>query len=204
VVAVSPEFAAGFRGLAGVVLRRRRYRRADVRDAVLAISATNDPKVNERVWLDAAAANVPVNVVDDPARCTFIVPAVARRGRLIVAISTGGSSPALAAELRRRIENDLLPLFSRHAALLATFRRRLRALAALPAKERMAISRRMAGPAVRRALAEGGPAAGRRMLEAMLAEARRKIAPAQTPSRRTRTGRAEPGRAERRRAKPGG
>jgi siroheme synthase-like protein len=59
------------------------------------------------VYEDAEAAGVWVNAADDPARCTFTLPAVARQGPLTVAVSTGGASPAFAAWLRDRLASDL-------------------------------------------------------------------------------------------------
>jgi siroheme synthase-like protein len=73
----------------------------------LVIAATDDPAVNEAVCREAQAVGCPVNVVDDPAHCSFFVPAVVRRGALTIAISTGGKSPTLA----RRIRQQLEPLF---------------------------------------------------------------------------------------------
>jgi siroheme synthase-like protein len=73
---------------------------------------------------------VPLNVEDDPARCSFLAPAVVRRGDLVVAISTSGRSPALAVRLRQRLEAELGPGHARFLALAARFRAPL--LAAVP------------------------------------------------------------------------
>ena len=81
----------------------RPYCTGDLEGAFLAIAATDDESVNARVADDAQAASIPVKVVDRPALCTFTLPAVARRGSLAVAVSTGGLCPSLAGVLRDEI-----------------------------------------------------------------------------------------------------
>lgn len=103
VTAVSPRFVPGFRKLR-VVKRRRRFRAGDVRGTALVVSATDDPAVNRAVFRACRRRRIPVNVVDVPGLCSFIVPAVVRRGPVVVAISTGGTSPGLARALRRELE----------------------------------------------------------------------------------------------------
>jgi len=72
------------------------------------MTATDDPAVNAAVAADATAAGIWVNSADDPANCSFILPAVARRGTVTVAVSTGGASPALATRLRDDIASTVL------------------------------------------------------------------------------------------------
>jgi siroheme synthase-like protein len=84
-------------------VHRRPYAAADVTGHRLVLTATDDPEVNGRVAGDAQAAGVWVNSADDPERCTFILPAVVREGRVLAAVTTGGSSPALASHLRDEI-----------------------------------------------------------------------------------------------------
>jgi precorrin-2 dehydrogenase/sirohydrochlorin ferrochelatase len=68
------------------------------------VAATDDRQVNAHVSADARRAGVLVSVVDAPRESDFIVPAVVRRGDLLIAISTSGRSPALAGHLRRELE----------------------------------------------------------------------------------------------------
>jgi precorrin-2 dehydrogenase/sirohydrochlorin ferrochelatase len=68
-----------------------------------------------------------VNVVDDPAHCNFITPAIVRRGEVTLAISTGGASPALARRLREQLEAQVGPEYGELASLLAELRPELRA-----------------------------------------------------------------------------
>ncbi|MEI7546731.1 MAG: bifunctional precorrin-2 dehydrogenase/sirohydrochlorin ferrochelatase, partial [Actinomycetota bacterium] len=75
----------------------------------------------------ATAAGVWVNSADDPENCSFILPAVARRGPVVVAVSTGGASPALASHLRGVIAADILTEHVERAANeLATQRAEIR------------------------------------------------------------------------------
>lgn len=82
----------------------RGYEPGDLAGAALAIAATDDASVNRAVAEEAARERVLLNVIDQPELCTFIAPAVARRGPVTLAISTGGASPALARKLRQSLE----------------------------------------------------------------------------------------------------
>lgn len=75
-----------------------------INDAALVIGATDDEEINARVSRDARAKGIPVNIVDDPKKCDFILPALVQRGDLAIAIGTGGKSPALARHLREELE----------------------------------------------------------------------------------------------------
>jgi len=74
--------------------------------AALIIGATDDEKTNARISSDARAKGIPINIVDDPKRCDFILPALVQRGDLAIAIGTGGKSPALARHLREELETQ--------------------------------------------------------------------------------------------------
>ncbi len=86
---------------------RREYQRGEIASYRLGITATDDPEVNALVAGDAEAAGVFVNSADDPANCSFTLPAVARQGDLQLTISTNGRSPGLARWLRRHYEREL-------------------------------------------------------------------------------------------------
>lgn len=90
-----------------IALHRRFYEPADVDGAMLVVASTSDPAVNGRVAADCRAKNVLVNVADNPALCDFIVPAVIESGSMQVAVSTGGSSPALARRLKADLQRTL-------------------------------------------------------------------------------------------------
>ncbi len=100
VTVISPQIIDGFDALDGVAMVRRAYESSDVEGAWLVVAATNDAAVQQQIFDDGQRLGVFVNAVDDPDRCSFILPAVARRGPVIVAVSTQGRSPALAGQLR--------------------------------------------------------------------------------------------------------
>lgn len=112
-------------GLAGV--EERPYRRGEVAGYWLAVAATGDPGANQAVFDDGEALGIWVNSADDPARCSFTLPAVARRGPVSVAVSTGGHSPALASFLRAHVESEMTPELATLAGLLSETRARLKA-----------------------------------------------------------------------------
>jgi precorrin-2 dehydrogenase/sirohydrochlorin ferrochelatase len=74
--------------------------------ATLVIGATDDEQTNAAISRDARAKGIPVNIVDDPQKCDFILPAVVQRGDLAITIGTGGKSPALARHLREDLEKQ--------------------------------------------------------------------------------------------------
>ena len=107
VTVVSPTVVAGFDQLP-VTVECRPYRSGEAASYQLVMTATNDPAVNAQVAEEARAAKVWVNSADDPDNCSFILPAIARRGLVTVAVSTGGASPSLAGRIRTEIATTLL------------------------------------------------------------------------------------------------
>jgi uroporphyrin-III C-methyltransferase / precorrin-2 dehydrogenase / sirohydrochlorin ferrochelatase len=94
---------------------------------VLAIAATDDADVNRRVSELAKARRIPVNVVDHPELCSFIVPSIIDRSPVVAAVSTGGASPVLARLIRTRLESLIPASYGRLAVLMAQFRDRVKA-----------------------------------------------------------------------------
>jgi siroheme synthase-like protein len=95
---------------------------ADLEGAFIAIAATDDTDLNIRVYNDAEARAMLVNVVDVPPLCNFILPAIWRTGPLAIAISTAGASPALAKRMRAEIQEAFGPAFARLAEILNDYR----------------------------------------------------------------------------------
>ena len=107
---VAKEVLAPVREIAGLEsIEERPYRRGEVAGYRLAVAATGDPAVNRAVFEDGESAGVWVNSADDPASCSFILPAIARQGPVSVAVSTSGFSPALASWLKAHVTENLGP-----------------------------------------------------------------------------------------------
>lgn len=110
------------------------YRPALLRDAVLVLAVTSDPAVNHVVALDARRRRRFVSVADDASLSNLILPAVLRRGPLVVAVSTSGESPALARRLRDEVAARIGPEYGAYLRLVGSLRRRLRKAVADPAE----------------------------------------------------------------------
>ena len=125
VTLIAPAVTSGLRNLAAagrIHWVQRDYRPGDLEGFMLAIAATDSPAVNRRVWQEAEERRIWLNAVDDPDHCSFILPAVHRQGDLVLAVSTGGKSPALAARLRDRLAARLGPEYARWLELLGRLR----------------------------------------------------------------------------------
>ena len=105
---------------------RRDYAEGDLKGAFLAIAATDEPQINRAIAREAAEKNILLNVVDVTPLCTFIAPATVKRGDVVVAISTGGASPALARKLRETLENSDLLDYADLAEILSRARREVK------------------------------------------------------------------------------
>lgn len=105
VVVVSPEVKPGIESVASEI-HRRPYEPGDLESAFLAFAATDSRQVNAAVANEAKERGVPVNVADEPSEGDFALPSTLRRGRLQVAVSTGGASPTLARDVRERLEGS--------------------------------------------------------------------------------------------------
>ena len=108
VVVVAPQIDERIRR-SGAQVKERVYQSGDLDGAWLAIAATDDPLVNREVHADGEAGRVWINAADDPPACSFTLPAVVRRGPVMVTVSTAGHSPALASWLRGQVAAQLGP-----------------------------------------------------------------------------------------------
>ena len=125
VILVAPVVTSSLTELASsntIQLRHRKFTESDLDGIVLVISATNDPAAQEQIAAAARSRNIPINTVDQPKLCDFIVPAIVRRGDVVVAISTSGRSPALAAALRAKLESVVTDDAARAARVLGEVR----------------------------------------------------------------------------------
>ena len=153
---------------------RIRYQQARFADqqlngACLVIAATNDLQVNTAVSLAAQANNIPVNVVDAPALCTFTMASIVERSPIVIAISSEGNAPVLARYLRSKIETMLPAGYGRIAAIAGEFRGKVKSKYATSQARRIFWEGVLQGPIVERILA-GQEAAARIGLNQLLAD----------------------------------
>jgi len=135
--AVAPEFTSTFADFPGIECITERFQTCHLEGVMLVIAATNDSAVNQDVSQQARARNIPVNVVDNPDLCTFIMPSILDRSPLMVAFSSGGASPVLARMLRGKLETMIPQGYGRLTAFCARLRNTAKARVAHPAKRRI-------------------------------------------------------------------
>jgi siroheme synthase-like protein len=127
---IAPEIGSEVRAWADkgdLEVVERAFAPADVDGAWLVTAATGDPDVDHAVFLAGEERRVWVNAADDPANCSFTLMSVVRRGDIVVTVGTGGRSPALAAWLKTRFEDELGPEYETLLDLLSEAREELRA-----------------------------------------------------------------------------
>lgn len=127
-----------------IIHSQRSYRSGDLPRAFLAIAATDDRRANERVFSQALRQKIPVNVVDDPAHSSFIVPSLVQKGDLLIAISTSAQSPALARALRQKLQKEIGAEYIYLLKLLGAVRKKILSLE-LGQKRNQVIFRKLAG-----------------------------------------------------------
>ena len=126
VTVLSPMFVDEFHSLP-VTLVQREYASGDIDAFRLVITATGNTPVNQQIYDECEAKGIWINSADDPDRCAFTLPAALRRGDLMVTVSTGGASPALASWLRSHLELSIVPEFEEVVSRLAIERARIHA-----------------------------------------------------------------------------
>ena len=129
VTVVAPELCDELKNMlqdGKIIHQPREFEDADIEGAVLIVAGTDNHSVNQRVSELAHQRNVPVNVVDQPALCSFIMPSIIDRSPVQVAVSTGGASPVLARLLRARLESYVPAAYGRLAKLVESFREQVK------------------------------------------------------------------------------
>lgn len=122
VTVIAPEVDPAFDSLDGVDVISREYQSGDISGHTLVFAATNNRGLNILVAEEAMQNGIPVNVVDDPELCSFIVPSLIRRGDLLIAISTSGRSPILSKNIRRELEELYGKEYAEYVDLLGEMR----------------------------------------------------------------------------------
>jgi len=128
ITVVSPQVTEGLRRMeekGKIAIRRGSFRAMDLKAAYLAIAATNHRATNEQIFQKASDLRIPINVVDDPNHCSFIVPSIISRGGILLAISTGGQSPALARALRKKLQKEIGPEYAVLLKILGAVRKKI-------------------------------------------------------------------------------
>ncbi len=110
ITVIAPDISSEIRENApsGVLFLERDFEEADLGRADIVVAATGDRQLNAWIASACRSRGIPVNAVDDPDNCDFIFPAIIKRGRLTVSVSTDGASPVYAAALKKEI-SDLVP-----------------------------------------------------------------------------------------------
>lgn len=106
-------------------LERRKFEKEDLKAADIVIAATDSPAENSRIYKLCKQAGKPVNVVDVPAQCDFIFPAIIKKKDLVVSVSTGGKSPMFAAKLKRELENRIPDYYGELVEILGIWRNKI-------------------------------------------------------------------------------
>ena len=163
--AFDADFAAG-----RIAHHTASFRDGDLSGYAVVIAASSDDALNRAVAAAAKARRIPVNVVDQPALCSFILPSIIERAPLIVAVSSGGASPVLARLLRARLETLIPAGYGRLAALAGAFRNRVKARFT-PAERRRFWERVLQGP-IAELVFSGRDSDARRAMEEALDDTR--------------------------------
>jgi precorrin-2 dehydrogenase/sirohydrochlorin ferrochelatase len=128
---VSPDLTPTLAELAGTGLIEHideSFQPSHLDGAFLVVAATDDIEVNKSVSKEAESRGLLVNVVDVPELCSFFVPAMVRRGDIVISVSTSGKSPAMARRIRERLETQFGPEYGALATLLGKLRPEIKAL----------------------------------------------------------------------------
>ena len=165
---VAPEFLPDFQADGRLVCLTAPYHAKHVFGMAIVVAATDDEAVNRHVAHDARTAGALVNVVDTPSLCDFIVPAAVERGRLMIAVSTGGAAPSLARKIRERLEREFGPEYRTYLDVMEEVRSDLQARNLLPDVRRQVFERLSEEDII--AAAREGPEAARRAMDAVVAQ----------------------------------
>lgn len=136
----------------------------------LVIAATNDHAINRQISEAAQQRQIPVNVVDNPELCTFIMPSIVDRSPLLIAVSSGGQSPVLARLLRAQLETMIPVAYARIATIAGKFRQRVKQHFTRPEKRRIFWEKILQGPFIEMILAGKDKTAQNYLLQSLQQE----------------------------------
>jgi len=152
----------------GVEVRIEPYRAEMLAGATLVFACTDQPELNTRIAADARDAGAMVNVADVPGECDFYAASAVRDGDVVLAIGTGGASPALAAWLRGRVAGHMPPRIGEFAAVLESLRADVRAAMPDDSRRRMRLMKRLVSNDTYEEFLAAGPRAVRDRFHSLL------------------------------------
>jgi len=164
---VAPEIDPALMDKPGITPIVARFEPKYLDDVMLVIAATNDREVNKQISALAQSRNIPVNVVDDPELCSFIMPAIMDRSPLMVAFSSGGASPVLTRMMRGKLETVIPQNYRRLAEFAEKFRALVKQKVTNPEKRRIFWEGVLGGVVAEKVLT-GDAAGGEAMLHHLL------------------------------------
>lgn len=126
ITVVAAEFCPELLEFDGIRRICRRFRAEDIEGRAFVIGATDDETVNRRISALCKEKNIPVNIVDDKEKCSFLFPALVKRGEFVAGFTSGGGSPLAAQYIRRQVEEMLPQGFEQTIERLSAVRERVR------------------------------------------------------------------------------
>jgi precorrin-2 dehydrogenase/sirohydrochlorin ferrochelatase len=128
VTVVSPRISAKLNELAKkttLIIKKRPFQFSDLKDKFLVIGATDNQELNQQIHAEAERLGILCNIADRPEACNFILPSIVKKGDLVIAISTSGSSPAFAKKLRKDFEKQFGNEYAAFLELMGAIRKKL-------------------------------------------------------------------------------
>jgi len=127
ITVVSPAFCSEVEEMEGIIRICRKFEQNDINGKLFVIGATDDEDVNGEISALCREKNVPVNIVDDPKKCTFFFPALVKEGEFVAGFSTGGGSPLAAQFIRKKVEDAVPEGFGQVVEVLSSVREQVKA-----------------------------------------------------------------------------
>jgi precorrin-2 dehydrogenase/sirohydrochlorin ferrochelatase len=139
---ISEKFAEGTTAFTGkkIIFTEKKYEKKDIQGMFLVFAATNNAELNRKIKKDASGSHILCNVADAPDTSDFLVPSTVDRGDLIVAVSTSGTSPAVAKKIRQELEDFFDPAYVPLLCLMGNIRKKLLSAGHSPDEHKKAFS----------------------------------------------------------------
>lgn len=115
-----------------IVINRRSFQDGDIKEASFVIAATDDEQLNSHISEICRTIGKPVNVVDVKEECSFVFPAIIKQEDLVIAISTGGNSPAMAGRIKREVSDSIPGYYGKMIGLLGATREYIKSSINIP------------------------------------------------------------------------